>query len=71
MPVRNRNFIFYSLVIIAPAFTVPWFFTGAGGDAIFGFPAWALWSTVTTIGYCCLLAWGLGKSDWGEDDQDD
>jgi len=68
MKTRARNFWFYSIVITAPALTVPWMFTDPAGDAVLGFPPWALWVVVTTILYSALLAWGLGRTDWGDSD---
>ncbi|MDP7129208.1 MAG: hypothetical protein QF437_01910 [Planctomycetota bacterium] len=46
----------YILLLVWTALTVPWFFTEIRSEAILGFPPWAFYSFVMTIGYAILIA---------------
>ena len=51
----KRSYI-YILLFIWAALTIPWFFSETKNEVLFGFPPWAFYSFVMTIGYAILIA---------------
>ena len=51
----------YTLNIILITFTVPWFYFSPEIQFAVGFPAWAIYSILTTFIYAIIVFYFLGK----------
>ena len=51
----------YFLTVFLLLFTVPWFYFDIEIKSIFGFPAWAFYSLISTFIYAVIIAYFIQK----------